>query len=264
VAATGLAFATGVLDSRTVLLDASTRVGSVEFHLGANPALNLAMLARRAEEAEDPAAWEVLLESDLQPMGAPSQGRVLCGITKPALRTRVTGAAFASVVGALRERFRFVFLVGSGSGWTVDDPEVDRLALQVADRILLVVRPDVQGVTLARRALQDWPARDRVHLVLNQVGLPAQLSRGRSRASSGRPSWRCCLSTPGEWRKRGRATDRSSASGAAAWPRRCWTWRAASRAGGSSCRPTSCQRRSPGGSGWRWAWRGRSGQRTVL
>ena len=76
-----------------------------------------------------------------------------------------------------RERYRYIFLATSGSGWTVDDPPVDQLALQLADRILLVVRPDVEGITLAARALQDWPHRDKVHLVLNQVGLPEQVPR---------------------------------------------------------------------------------------
>ncbi|MDQ6672112.1 MAG: hypothetical protein M3069_15445, partial [Chloroflexota bacterium] len=178
LAVTSLAFATGVLDSRTVLVDANTRAGSVEFHVGADPARNMAMLARRAEEADESgAAWDALLQSELQAMGAPSQGHVLCGITKPALRTRVTDTSFRLLIEALRERYRYIFLATSGSGWSVDDSDVDRLALHLADRILLVVRPDVEGVMLARRALQDWPERDKVQLVLNQVGLPDQLSR---------------------------------------------------------------------------------------
>ncbi len=176
--ATSLAFGTSVLDSRTLLVDANTRAGSVEFHLGANPAQNLAMLAGRVEETEEPgAAWDALLRSELQPMGPPSQGQVLCGVTKPSMRTRLTDTSFRPILAALRERYHYIFLATSGSGWTVDDSEVDQLTLRLADRILLVVRPDVEGVTLARRVLQDWPQRDKVHIVLNQVGLPDQLSR---------------------------------------------------------------------------------------
>lgn len=178
LAATSLAFATGVLEKRTVLVDANTRVGSVEFHVGANPARNIAQLVRRAEDADQrAAAWDALLQSELQPMGAPSHGQVLCGITKPSQRTQLADTSFKLLVTALRERYRYIFLATSGSGWTVDDPQIDQLTLQLADRILLVVRPDVEGITLARRALQDWPHRDKVQLVLNQVGLPDQLSR---------------------------------------------------------------------------------------
>ena len=81
--ATSLAFAAGVVEKRTVLVDANTRVRSVEFHVGANPALNMAQLVRRAEETTgQDAAWDALLASELQTMGPPSGGQVLCGITK--------------------------------------------------------------------------------------------------------------------------------------------------------------------------------------
>jgi hypothetical protein len=42
LAATSLAFATGVFEERTVLVDLNTRAGSVEFHVGVNPARNVA------------------------------------------------------------------------------------------------------------------------------------------------------------------------------------------------------------------------------
>ena len=175
--ATGLAFATGVVEKRTVLVDANTRVGSAEFHVGANPALNMPQLVRRVEESGgQDAAWDALLASELQMMGAPSAGQVLCGITKVAQRTQLSDVSFRAVIGALKERFRYIFLATSGSGWTVDDSPVDQLALNLADEILLVVRPDVEGLTLARRALDKNPLRERVHLVLNQVGLPDQVT----------------------------------------------------------------------------------------
>lgn len=176
--ATSLAFATGVRECLTVLLDLNTRSGSVEFQLGVNPARNAAQLARRAEEVQQTdVPWDALLQSELQPMGPPSYGQVLCGITKLSQRSQLTETSLKRLVQALRERYRFIFLATSGSGWTVDDPEIDQVALQMADRILVVVRPDVEGITLARRALQDWPRDQQVHLVLNQVGLPDQVSR---------------------------------------------------------------------------------------
>jgi septum formation inhibitor-activating ATPase MinD len=84
---------------------------------------------------------------------------------------------FRRLIEVLRERYRYIFFATSGSGWTVDDPETDQLALEVADQILVVVRPDVEGITLARRALRDWPKRQQVRVLLNLVGLPDQVSR---------------------------------------------------------------------------------------
>lgn len=188
LAATSLAFATGVLDKQTVLVDVNIRAGSVEFHVGVNPARNVTQLARRAEETQQSqAAWDALLPSELQPIGAPSHGQVLCGITKPSQRTWLTDTSFKHLMDALRERYHYIFLATSGSGWTVDDPEVDQLALHLADRILLVLRPDIEGITLASRALQAWPQRDKVQLLLNQVGLPDQLSRRDVETKLGSP-----------------------------------------------------------------------------
>ncbi|HEY1296999.1 MAG TPA: hypothetical protein VGJ60_28315 [Chloroflexota bacterium] len=178
LAASSLAFAAGVFEKRTVLVDANTRVGSVEFHVGVNPGLNMAQLARRAEETTgQDASWDALLASELQPMGPPSGAQVLCGVTRVAQRTQLSDASFKALVGALKERFRYVFLATSGSGWTVDDLPIDQAVLNLADQILLVVRPDVEGLTLARRALDNNPLRERVHLILNEVGLPDQVSR---------------------------------------------------------------------------------------
>jgi MinD-like ATPase involved in chromosome partitioning or flagellar assembly len=176
--ATGLAFATGVFEERTVLVDLNTRAGSVEFHLGVNPARNVAQLVRRAEEGQQAEVpWDSLLQSELQAMGPPSHGHVLCGITRLSQRTQLTATSFNQLVSALRERYRYIFLATSGAGWTVDDPEVDQVALRMADRVLVLVRPDVEGITLARRVLQDWPRQQQVHVLLNQVGLPDQVSR---------------------------------------------------------------------------------------
>jgi MinD-like ATPase involved in chromosome partitioning or flagellar assembly len=188
LAAASLAFAAGVVEKRTVLVDANTRVGSVEFHVGANPALNMAQLVRRAEEVTgQDASWDALLASELQAMGPPSGAHLLCGITRVAQRTQLSDASFKALVGALKERFRYVFLATSGSGWTVDDSPVDQAALNLADQILLVVRPDVEGLTLARRALHNSPLRERVHLILNEVGLPDQVSRRDAEAKLNLP-----------------------------------------------------------------------------
>src|SRR5204863_503514 len=54
------------------------------------------------------------------------------------------------------------------------DSALDRLVLDRADRLLLVLRPDEQGIERARRVLDDGGNRrylQRIGLVLNQVGL---------------------------------------------------------------------------------------------
>jgi Mrp family chromosome partitioning ATPase len=96
--AASLAFAAGVSEERTVLVDANTRVGSVEFQVGANPALNMAQLMRRVDETTgQDAAWDTFLASELQAIGPPSGAQVLCGITRvratdPAVRCLLQGA----------------------------------------------------------------------------------------------------------------------------------------------------------------------------
>jgi MinD-like ATPase involved in chromosome partitioning or flagellar assembly len=186
--ATGLAFAIGVHEPRTILVDANFRAGAVEFSSGANPARNLAQLVRRADEAQQAEpAWDALFESEVQDIGAPSQAHVLCGITRLSQRTQLTESSFRKLIQALRERYRYLVLATSGSGWTADDPPIDQLALQLADRILLVIRPDIEGITLARRALEGWPDRGRIHLVLNEVGLPDQVFSADVEAKLGAP-----------------------------------------------------------------------------
>ena len=174
------------IERRTVLVDANSRAGSVEFHVGANPARNVAQLVRRAEEMDvSEANWDALLIRVAAYGAAVTRPGPVRDYQAVAANTR-SDRSFKTVIDALKERYRFIFLATSGSGWTADDPDVDQLALRLADRILLVVRPDVEGITVAR-GLQDCTHRDRVQLVLNQVGLPDQVSREDVEAKLGIP-----------------------------------------------------------------------------
>jgi Mrp family chromosome partitioning ATPase len=173
--ATGLAFALGVV-ARTVLVDADTRGGAVEFGLGVDPGRNMCLLAQ--QEPDTPAGWDNALRTELQPMGAPSRyGVALGGVTKPSLRPWVTPYFFEQLIGALRERYRYIVLDTSGAGWSPDDAAIDRLCLRLADRVLMVVRPDVQGVMLAQRVLRQRAPLHRVSVLLNQAGLTGQYGR---------------------------------------------------------------------------------------
>jgi Mrp family chromosome partitioning ATPase len=167
----------------TVLLDVNSRGSNVEFHLEhIDPARGLPELGRRHQPTgedwqpalETDVAWSEALEAELQPMGRPGQGWVGCGISKPTYRQYLSADLLQRVVTTLRATRRFVVLDSSGSGWFPSDPDLDRAALQQADRVLLVLRPDEQGIERARRVLGDATNRHRekIGLVLNQVGLP--------------------------------------------------------------------------------------------
>ena len=165
--AAGLACGLGV-PGPTVLVDADVRFGTTPFTLGVSNGKSLCQLVDR--QLDSAAAWDVALAAELQPMREPSQAMVLAGVPRPSMRGRVTEAFYERLVEALADRFPFVVLDTSGEGWAAADSSIDRVSLRLADRILLVIRPDIQGVALAREALREWGRRDRIGLVLNQAG----------------------------------------------------------------------------------------------
>jgi MinD-like ATPase involved in chromosome partitioning or flagellar assembly len=178
--AVSLAYALGFV-APTVLLDVNARGSGVEFHLPVDPARGLPQLGRRLRESgawqqvpDDDGAWQAALEAELQPMGQSGQGRVACGISTPAYHEYLTVSLVERVVATLRTSHRFIMLDSSASGWAPGDPDVDRAVLHAADRLLVVLRPDEQGIERTRRVLGDASShlRERVGLVLNQVGLP--------------------------------------------------------------------------------------------
>lgn len=167
--AAALAFAAGVT-VRTALCDLDTRGSVQEFHVGADPTLNACLLARR--EPRSAAEWTSALRSEMQPMGAPSRAELLCGVTRPPLREHLTPTFLESLFAALRARYQLTFVDTSGAGWVPGDAELDRRILAAADQVLLVVRPDEQGVARAQRVLRRWPHPERVSVILNLAGLP--------------------------------------------------------------------------------------------
>lgn len=184
-AAVGLAVALSTVAS-TMLIDANRRGSGVEFHLAdVDPTRTICEVARKGPTT--PAEWWRAIREELQDMGAPAHGQVLLGVTTPELRPRLTADVLGSVVQATREQYRFTVLDASGGGWTVDDDAADQLALQAADRLLLVVRPDVQSIARARRVLRRWPHRDRLSLIVNQVGLAGQVPVGDVEVRLGAP-----------------------------------------------------------------------------
>lgn len=165
--AVGLAFALGIPGS-AVLVDADMRFGTTPFTLGVSNGHSLCQLADKHLDSE--AAWDAALAAEMQRMREPSQAMVLAGVPRPSMRGRVSEAFYERLVEALAERFPYVVLDTSGEGWAAGDSPIDGVSLRLADRILLVIHPDIQGVALAREALHEWGRRDRIGLVLNQSG----------------------------------------------------------------------------------------------
>jgi MinD-like ATPase involved in chromosome partitioning or flagellar assembly len=172
--AAGLTCALGV-PGPAVLVDADMRFGTMPFTLGVSNGQNLCQLADKYLDSDG--AWDAALLAELQPMREPSQAMVLAGVPRPSMRGRVTAGFYERLVDALAERFPYVVLDTSGEGWAAADSSIDGVSLRLADRILLVIRPDIQGVALAREALREWGRRDRIGLVLNQAGLRGMESR---------------------------------------------------------------------------------------
>ena len=110
-----------------------------------------------------------------------SRAMVLAGVPRPSMRPHFTPSFYQRLLEALVERFDFVVLDTGGSGWSAADSAIDGLSLQLADYILLVIRPDIQGVALAREALKQWSGgRERISLVLADIG-----NRGQARERRG-------------------------------------------------------------------------------
>ena len=166
--AAALAFATGIRVP-TVALDANWAHGSgLEYQYGADPELNACLLAHREPKTER--EWTAALRAELQPAGATSGAEVLCGVPRLSLRGLLSPDFVQRLLVELRRRYRLVFADTSGLGWAPDDPPLDRLMLESADQVLLVVRADEQGVSRAARALHDWTHRERLGVILNMAG----------------------------------------------------------------------------------------------
>jgi Flp pilus assembly CpaE family ATPase len=175
--AVGLSRALGARTS-VVLVDADTRFGTTPFTLGMSAGHSVCQLAEKHLPSAD--AWDAALDQELQPMDG-SRALVLAGVPRPSMRPHFTPSFYEQLLEVLVERFAFVVMDTSGGGWSTADSGIDGVSLHLADQILLVIRPDVQGVALAREALKHWSGgRKRISLVLADIG-----NRGQARERRG-------------------------------------------------------------------------------
>jgi Flp pilus assembly CpaE family ATPase len=148
--ALNLAVALGTV-APTLLIDADLGGASVAAALDLDPTRNLAMLAHASPET--PRDWERVLAQETQPLAVRSPRSVaLCGIPKPELRANVTPRFFERLLTEARQRYRHV-VVDIGTDLLGTDVTLHRLALSLADQILLVSTADLVGLWHARSAL---------------------------------------------------------------------------------------------------------------
>lgn len=168
--AISLATALGAV-APTVLVDADLNGPSVAACLDADPTHNLYMLAHA--EPVTAREWDHALEQETQPLSARSpHGVVLCGVPKPEMRTRLSPGFFERLIAELQRRYRYVIL-DVGADLLGTDVALHRVALGLADQVLLVVATDLAGLCHGRAALGQLQTHlgvrpERVALVLNR------------------------------------------------------------------------------------------------
>jgi Flp pilus assembly CpaE family ATPase len=176
--AVGLSRALGARTS-VVLVDADSRFGTTPFVLGLSAGHSVCQLAEK--HLPNAEAWDAALDQELQSMDSSSRTMVLAGVPRPSMRPHFTPSFYERLLEVLAERSAFAVLDTGGSGWSAADSAIDSVSLRLADHILLVIRPDIQGVALAREALRQWSGgRERISLVLADIG-----DRGQARESRG-------------------------------------------------------------------------------
>ena len=167
--ALNLATALGAV-APTILVDADITGPSAAAALDADPTRNLSMIVHA--EPATPREWDRAIGQEVQPLVSRSpHGFVLCGVPKPEMRSAIPSRFFEQLVAELRARYRYVIL-DVGPDLLGPDGGIHRIALGLADQILLVASADLIGLWRARTALGLLQAHqidvERVALVVNR------------------------------------------------------------------------------------------------
>jgi Flp pilus assembly CpaE family ATPase len=178
--AVNLAAALGMV-APTILVDADLVGPSIAAHLDADPTRNLAMLAYA--EPVTSGEWERAVAQESQPLSpdVPSAD-VLCGIPKPAMRSRISAQFFEQLIAQLQRLYRHVVL-DIGADFQGPNEVVHRQALGFAQQILFMASSDIPGLWHARVGLDSLHSHvridaDRVALIINRHDRRYHHSRG--------------------------------------------------------------------------------------
>lgn len=155
----------------TILVDADLNGPSIAAHLDADPTRNLAMLVH-AEPATS-REWERAVAQETQPLSqyVPLAG-VLCGVPKPAMRSRISVQFFEELIAQLQRKYRYVVL-DIGADFLGQNVAVHRLAMNLAQQVLFVASADIPGLWRAHVGLEMLRAHlkidpDRTALIINR------------------------------------------------------------------------------------------------
>jgi MinD-like ATPase involved in chromosome partitioning or flagellar assembly len=135
----------------TILVDADISGPAVAAAIDADPTRNLSMLVHA--EPATAREWDQAISQEAQPI-APRcpQGSVLCGVPKPEMRSAIPSRFIQELIAELRARYRYVIL-DVGPDLLGPDGGIHRVALGLADQILLVASADIVGLWRARTSL---------------------------------------------------------------------------------------------------------------
>lgn len=165
----------------TILVDADLVGPSIAAHLDADPTRNLAMLAHAEPATSD--EWERAVAQESQPLSLDVPNTVvLCGIPKPAMRSRISAQFFEQLIAQLQRLYRHVVL-DIGADFQGPDEVVHRQALGFAQQILFMASSDIPGLWHARVGLDALHSHvridaDRVALIINRHDRRYHHSRG--------------------------------------------------------------------------------------
>jgi Flp pilus assembly CpaE family ATPase len=151
----------------TVLVDVDLGAPVLAVRLGANTSKNLITIAHMAPRA--PEEWTHVLSRDLQPICAESTSQALFLAGLPRTDSELRDGFLEGLLEALRARFDYV-VCDTGVRW-LDGDRIARVAVQMANTVLLVTSPETAGVPRGRQvldALRRYVGEVRTGIVVNQ------------------------------------------------------------------------------------------------
>ena len=170
----------------TVLVDADFEAPVLASRLGANTNKNLVTVAHMAPTSPD--EWTIALSRDLQPICSDNTSQTLFLAGLPRTDSELRDGFMDGLLAALRARFDYV-VCDTGVGWLHGD-RVARVAVQMADTVLLVTSPEAAGVPRARQvldALRRYVGEVNTGIVVNQHRARKDFSRWEYEFALGEP-----------------------------------------------------------------------------
>jgi MinD-like ATPase involved in chromosome partitioning or flagellar assembly len=170
----------------TALVDIDLAAPVLATRLGANTNKNLVTIAHQAPAS--PEEWTSALSRDLQPICSDNSCQTLFLAGLPRTDSELRDGFLDGLFDALRARFDYV-VCDTGVRW-LDGDRIARVAVQVANTVLLVTSPETAGVPRARQvldALRRYVGEVKTGVVVNQHRTGKDFSRWEYEFAFGEP-----------------------------------------------------------------------------